>query len=1226
MKTFFTNLITLTILAILFSFNVYSQGIALSYERDLTDIDYLEGTYGLIGADPGQAIMYTSNGFALYYGSEKTGFDDFIKLRNNNTIVWKTQVDKYPDNITPYRFYEHESGYFFVGDFAIGSHNGGIGRLNKSTGNFEVKKKFTDLQSAGTFAINGTHNGNIIIGGSTDIGNSQLNRKAMVRVVNSLGEVLTTRTSNNTNGIWGNVVEQIEKTYDNGYIISGFIFENTICGEPNNSSWWICKLNSNLDVVWSRKYGSSNGTTRADKIVILENNEIVALGQTYCTNGNGGGINNTGEGKWLVKLNSSGNISLYKQDINILIYDVLHKRYFDIALSCDNKLLLAGRVSENFGSFNFLEKYDFNFDLIPGSEVNLMEIYPYVIPSDNLEILAGNDNSYLLSGLKTLTTNNNFFSFIAKTIPDPSCGNNPNPLLCETNVGQFSICEDFEKLQPGNIVPQGSPKFSLFSGDNDENASVTTEKAFSGNKSLKFTTISDIDFNIDRTIESPSRMEWMTNLDAGKTGSWGLETSSPTAYALVTRLNNGQGIVYTISSSNQLEQRGTFAYTPGQWFKTALVFNNTDNTIEIWGNDKMIYSRPGHTSRQITDLNFYGTSGSTNNLLYIDDLLYYETKIPCTCTSEYSPVCVNGKEYSNSCRAACAGYTSNEWKLGGCGGSTTSITLDIDDNVCGTQNAEIEVPVRVKNYNNIAGLQLKISSSNNNTAEITGVTNINSNSGLGNIDFAVVDKKLVLTYADAEKTLSDNTILFSVKVRLKGAVNSTANLNFEGDLKALDTNGAPVTVTGVQGSVCVSQTVMSVSGRITNTKDKGISNANVIVTTGSNQVTTKKSDNTGQFTITDLISGTNYKIKPNFTEPLANGVDISDLFILRRHMQGLSLFSSPYTYLAADMNVDKQIDISDLFLMRRIMQGLTTELPNNQPAWRFVPKSYSFPASGNPLSGTIPDAFDYTPLTSNQSNQHFSGVKYGDLDHSLISFNNPLTENRSAADVELNIGSVTGASGSTVTLEVKCKNFIKGEVLQFSIQWPTDKLELVNVPSGADIVIPGTTTFDQTQLAQGKLGLFWETDNNSGGGTTLSDNSVVYRLKFKLIGSNNTTAMIENSTTPKPAKFLDVNFTEIPLRIGTGTVTIAATSASVDENADNLIKIYPNPTTGIISIESDNNEIKNLEVRSLDGRIVQRIFELKGSTIDLSNVVPGTYILKGVTNNYPFAKKLVILR
>jgi hypothetical protein len=42
------------------------------------------------------------------------------------------------------------------------------------------------------------------------------------------------------------------------------------------------------------------------------------------------------------------------------------------------------------------------------------------------------------------------------------------------------------------------------------------------------------------------------------------------------------------------------------------------------------------------------------------------------------------------------------------------------------------------------------------------------------------------------------------------------------------------------------------------------------------------------------------------------------------------------------MNRDKNIDISDLFILRRIMQGLVTQLPDNVNTWRFVPKSYTF--------------------------------------------------------------------------------------------------------------------------------------------------------------------------------------------------------------------------------------------------------------------------------------------
>lgn len=503
MKTLFTNFLALTLISFLWNNSIFCQGINLSYERDLTDIDYIEGTYGVTGADPGKAILHTSNGFALYYGSEKIGFDDFIKLRNNNTIVWKTQVDKYPDNITPYRFYENESGYYFVGDFSIGSHSGGIGRLNKSTGNFEVKKRFNDLQNPGAFAINGTHGGNIIVGGSMDIGNGLMDRKAMLRVVNSIGDVLTTKNSNNTGGIWGNVVEQIEKTNDNGYLASGIIFENTICGEPNNSSWWICKLNSNLDVVWSRKYGNGNGTVRAEKIVVLENNEIVALGQTYCTNGNGGGFANEGEGTWLVKLSTSG--TLVKQrfiGVNFLDYT---KNYTDLEKSCDQKLILAGVQGSLLGASYFLEKFDYSIEYTNEPPIGFGNQTDYTY--DKIGLQLGKDNSYLIHGLKDFGNNSNSLSFIAKTFPDPACGTNPPFLLCDSSIGQYSICDDFEKLQTGNILPQGSPKFSLFSGQAMEQATVTTEKAFSGSKSLKFTNTSDIDFNIDRIIQSPSRLE-----------------------------------------------------------------------------------------------------------------------------------------------------------------------------------------------------------------------------------------------------------------------------------------------------------------------------------------------------------------------------------------------------------------------------------------------------------------------------------------------------------------------------------------------------------------------------------------------------------------------------------------------------------------------------------------------------------------------------------------------
>lgn len=1212
MKTLFTKLLVLVFFSVLLNNTIIGQGITLSYERDLDDLDYLGFAY------TGNSILHTSNGFALYFGEESTGFDNFVKLRNNNTIIWKTQVDKSPDNIYPSQFYEHDAGYFFVGNFAGNfSNTGGIGRLNKITGNIEVKKQFIDLQTPRVVAISNTHGGNLIVGGSIEYD------KAMIRVVNPLGDVLATRTNNQSGGLWGNTVNQIEKTNDNGYIISGIINENTICGEPNNTSWWICKLNSNLDVVWSRKYGDGNGTTIADKIVVLENNEIVVLGQTYCTNGSGGGINNTGEGIWLLKLNSSG--TLIKQKFvgsNFLDYIQV---YSDIDVSCDQNIVLAGSQGSLLGQSYFIEKFDINLEEITDS-YSSFGLYTNIEYS-RIHLQLGKDNSYLIYGGKLTYNSNGGISnkpFIAKTLQDPDCVTNPPLLLCDNPVGQYSICEDFDKLQNGNILPQGSSKFSLYSGNANEQATVTTERSFSGTKSLKFTNTSDINFNINRNIESPSRLEWNTYIESGKTGSWNIQTNNPSTPALIGRYTNGKVSINTVNN-NQAVEIGSVAYSSNQWIHTALIFNNTSNTIEVWVDSKQVALLQNYQSHQVSRLNIYGTPGVNTNGFFIDNLLYFETQIPCVCTNEYVPVCVNGKEFSNSCRAACAGYTSNEWTQGPCvGGPTTrSVTLDIDDNVCGGRNTEIKVPIRVKDYKDIAGLQLRIASSNENIAEIVGVADIHPNSGMTNVDFAVVNRKLVLTYADATKTLSDGTILFSVRVLLKGNVGSQADINIEGDYFALDNDGKKVNVIAIKGSVCVNQTTSMITGLVTNTRDKGINNATINITSNSTNIGSRTTNTSGNYSVNDLENGKSYRITPEKDESLSNGVDISDLLLLRRHLQGITLFPSPYTYLAADMNADKLIDITDLLLMRRVMQGITTQLPGGLKAWRFVPKAYMFPTTGNPLAGNIPNAIEINNLTANQSNLNFIGVKYGDLDHNTIPLVEPKMESRSN-NVELILSNVTGSSGSEIYVDVKVKNFNRGGAMQFSLTWPTDKMRLVNVPTGQqEILISGTTVFDQTLLQTGKLGFIWDTDDLNNG-TTMADSVTIYRMKFQLIGPNNTSVIIDASVTPKSQKFLNADLTEVPITIKRGIVSISISSSTLD-NLTYEVKLYPNPTTGIVNIESNGMKIEFVNVITQDGKLVLSKNDFDIQYLDLSGLPSGIYTIKMGNNDTTIDERIVLI-
>lgn len=1188
---------------------VSGQNISLSYEKNLTDIEYLGGTYDVIGGQPSEAIIHTSSGYSLYYGEEKTGLDNFIKLRNNNTIIWQTQVDNYPDNITPYQFYEHESGYFFVGNFSSGSYNGGIGKLNKTTGNFEVKRKFSDVARPGTFAINGTHGGNIIVGGSTDIGGSLSNRKAMIRVVNLLGDALATRTSNNLGGPWGNVVSQIEKSNDSGYIVSGYVYENTICGEPNNTSWWICKLNSNLEVVWSRKYGDGNGTVSPKKIKVLPNNEIVAIGTTYCTNGNGGGINNMGEGTWIVKLNASGGIITNKFiGVNMLDFT---KLYSDIDHSCDQNLLLVGSSGSQLGSSYFVEKFDYNLNYIEGSSTYFDPILTYNY--QKIGVKSGIGKSYLLFGYKDFGSSINSYSFVSKTFPDPACG--LNPLLCESNLGEFAICEDFDKLQNGNIVPQGSPKFALFSGQQTEQATVTTEKAFSGSKSLKFTSTSDIDFNIDRTIESPSRMEWMTYADAGKTGSWGLETSSPTSYALITRLNNGQGTVYMLSNANQLETRGTFTYTPGQWFKTALVFDNVANTIEVWINNKMIYSRTGHISRMNTDLNLYATEGSQNNLFYVDDLLYYETKIPCICTQEYAPVCVNGKEFSNACRAKCAGYTENEWTQGPCGGgNTTNLVFDIDDNVCGAVGQTVTIPVRVKGFTKVSSFQFTVSLADNTKGEITGIEKGNI---AGDLTFGQISPSTATVVWDntAAVDLTDNTVVINLKVRIKTLFNGSTDINIVGTPTEIsaDQNNQTIKPSVVKGSFCATASSYKICGKIT--REDNVAIPNVIITLSGGKSATATTNTNGEYCFENLDANLNYTVKPFKNTDHKNGINGGDVTAIRKHILATEKLNSPYKIIAADAVSNNTVNGGDVTEVRKLILALINQFSSNT-SWVFVPTSHNFSNPQNPLSTSFPASITFNSLNIDQMTTDFVGIKIGDVNLSNTPSNmQESTASRSLNEITIILGSAAVSSNQQFDIPISVRQFQDITNGQFSINWNANYAQFVSLQNLNPTLGLSSDNFNQTLTGQGQLGFLWD----SPSAVNLPDNTVLFTLRFNSNGNGMSTIAITED--PVQMYFENADKQSLQINVINGNITVPTL-----ENYSSNINIYPNPTSGQIYIDAGSQIIQSITIVDIHGNQIKYFDQCIDGTLNVADLNAGIYSVQIQSDHTTFFKKIVLLK
>ena len=77
---------------------------------------------------------------------------------------------------------------------------------------------------------------------------------------------------------------------------------------------------------------------------------------------------------------------------------------------------------------------------------------------------------------------------------------------------------------------------------------------------------------------------------------------------------------------------------------------------------------------------------------------------------------------------------------------------------------------------------------------------------------------------------------------------------------------------------------------------------------------------------------------------------------------------------------------------------------------------------------------------------------------------------------------------------------------------------------------------------------------------------------------------------------------------------------SASKVSDQNISLYPNPSFGIIHIKS-NDEIQNIDVLSMDGRLIQNFGQTK--SIDLTYLNSGAYLIRVNTNSETSIHRLI---
>lgn len=81
---------------------------------------------------------------------------------------------------------------------------------------------------------------------------------------------------------------------------------------------------------------------------------------------------------------------------------------------------------------------------------------------------------------------------------------------------------------------------------------------------------------------------------------------------------------------------------------------------------------------------------------------------------------------------------------------------------------------------------------------------------------------------------------------------------------------------------------------------------------------------------------------------------------------------------------------------------------------------------------------------------------------------------------------------------------------------------------------------------------------------------------------------------------------------------------SLNENNLNNIKLYPNPSNGIVNIKSNHIDKYNVEIYDLVGNLIFKTIKQGDSIIDLSSFVRGIYVFKLSTEENSVSKRIVI--
>ena len=290
--------------------------------------------------------------------------------------------------------------------------------------------------------------------------------------------------------------------------------------------------------------------------------------------------------------------------------------------------------------------------------------------------------------------------------------------------------------------------------------------------------------------------------------------------------------------------------------------------------------------------------------------------------------------------------------------------------------------------------------------------------------------------------------------------------------------------------VCNGPLIASVGGAIANEQGFDVEAVTVTINDGISQPSITGPD--GNFYFPTVPLNGDYTVTPAKDTNLLNGVTTYDIVVIRRHILGIEMLSSPYKIIAADVNLSNSVTTADLVDLQRAILFINDYFPNNE-SWRFVDEAFTFPNPANPFQTTFPEVYNINNFSGNMDSVQFVAVKIGDVNDSAAPnhFTQP-NEDRSGEMLKLKAAGQQLEQGGEYRVDFTVENFTEIAGYQFTLDFDQNKLEFLRVEPG-ELASLSEANFGYRLLGEGVLTTSW----NDFEGNTLPDGAVLFSLVFQ---------------------------------------------------------------------------------------------------------------------------------